>query len=145
MKTIALRFGEMFSPECGTLAAHQSIIDKIGYVWYGKLGAAVSAKVITEMKENADPKFLLIHSGKFDRYWVHFTDVSTERPPVSEYPAYYGELADKMKTWFKVTSFEPAPRNVMSLCTVASSGSTLSEASRQSMSPYFIIEYKDVE
>ncbi|MGE9977058.1 hypothetical protein [Bariatricus sp. HCP28S3_C2] len=32
MKTIALRFGEHFSPECGTIAAHEEIIDKLGYV-----------------------------------------------------------------------------------------------------------------
>ena len=37
MKTIALRFGEHFSPACGTIAAHQEIIDKSGYVWYGKM------------------------------------------------------------------------------------------------------------
>lgn len=26
MKTLALRFGETFSPECGTIAAHQQVI-----------------------------------------------------------------------------------------------------------------------
>ena len=68
MKTIALRFGEIFSPECGTIAAHQCIIDSIGYVWYGKLGAAVSAKAIEEMMQCTDPKLLLIKSGKTERY-----------------------------------------------------------------------------
>ena len=89
--------------------------------------------------------FLLIKSGKTDRYWVHFKEVSTEKPSVKEYPAYYGEKAEMMKTWFKVTEFEPAPRDVMSHCFVASSGNSLSEASRHSMSPYFIIDYKDGE
>jgi hypothetical protein len=28
MKTIALRFGEHFAPPCGTIAAHQEIIDE---------------------------------------------------------------------------------------------------------------------
>lgn len=28
MKTIALRFGEHFSPDCGTISAHQKIITK---------------------------------------------------------------------------------------------------------------------
>lgn len=145
MKTIALRFGETFSPECGTIAAHHSIIDTIGHVWYGKLGATVSARIIEEMKQCEDPKFLLIKSGKTDRYWVHFKEVLTEKPSVKEYPAYYGEKAEMMKTWFKVTEFEPATRDVMSHCYVASSGNSLSEASRHSMSPYFIIDYKDGE
>ena len=145
MRTIALRFGETFSPDCGTIAAHQSIIDALGYVWYGKLGASVSAKVIEEMQQNEDPMFLLIRSGRNKRYWVHFREVSTEQPMPSEYPQYYGERAYSMKTWFKVTSFEPAAKDVMSHCFVASSGKSLSEASRYSMSPYFIIDYKEDE
>lgn len=145
MKTIALRFGETFSPRCGTIAAHQSIIDAIGYVWYGKLGAAVSTATIEIMKRNADPKFLLIHSGKTDRYWMYFCEISKEIPHEGEYPQYYDNKASMMKTWFKVTRIEPAPKDVMSRCFVASSGNSLSAVSRHSMSPYFIIDYKDGE
>ena len=143
MKTIALRFGEHFSPECGTIAAHQEIIDKLGYVWYGKLGSPVNQKMIAELKQNEDSKFLLINSGKSDRYWAHIADVSTEIPPYEEFPAYYHELADKMRTWFKVISFEPAEKRIMAKCFVASSGSPLTEASKHSMSPYFIINYEE--
>ncbi len=145
MKTIALRFGETFSPECGTIAAHQQIINDLGYIWYGKLGAAVSVKTIEEMMQNTDPKFLLIKSGKAERYWVHFQEVKKDKPSANEYPAYYKNKAEAMKTWFKVTSFELAPKDVMSRCFVISSGKSLSEASKQSMSPYFIIDYKEVD
>lgn len=145
MKTIALRFGETFSPECGTIAAHQRIIDDKGYVWYGKLGTAVSGRIIEELMQNTDPKLLLIKSGKYERYWVHFNTVSTERPPACEYPDYYSDKAEAMKTWFKVTSFELAPKNILSHCSVISSGKPLSEVSSHSMSPYFIIEYREDE
>ena len=40
MKTIALRYGEHFAPQCGTIAAHQELINELGYAWYGKMGAA---------------------------------------------------------------------------------------------------------
>ena len=50
MKTIALRFGESFAPQCGTIAAHQEIIDKNGFVWYGKIGAKVSHDIIEEIR-----------------------------------------------------------------------------------------------
>ena len=145
MKTIALRFGETFSPECGTIAAHQRIISDMGYVWYGKLGTAVSRKIIEELMQSTDPKFLLIKSGKTERYWVHFKAVSAEKPTANEYPAYYNDKAEAMRIWFKVTSFELAPKDVMSHCYVISSGKSLSEASRYSMSPYFIIEYREDE
>lgn len=141
--TIALRFGEHFAPECGTIAAHQEIIDKLGYVWYGKLGATVTAQIINEIKKRDDPKILLINSGKADRYWVHISEVSQEQPPFGQFPAYYQEKTEKMKTWFKVGSFELAPKGVMAQCTVVSSGSPLSEASKHSMSPYFKIRYEE--
>ena len=145
MKTIALRFGETFSPPCGTIAAHQKIIDTVGFVWYGKLGASVSSRIIAEMKKCDDPKFLLIRSGKFERYWVHFNEVSYTKPSETEYPLYYGEIAEKMKTWFKVTTIELAPKDVMSYCYVVSSGKPLTLVSSQSLSPYFIIDYRDGE
>jgi hypothetical protein len=141
MKTIALRFGEHFSPDCGTIAAHQMLLDKCGYVWYGKLGAQVSSKIVANICEQEDLKILLINSGKADRYWAHVSEISYEVPPFSEFPEYYHSMAEKMKTWFKIVSFEPAPRNIMEKCFVTSSWSPLSVASKHSMSPYFNITY----
>ena len=142
MKTIALRFGEQFSPVCGTIAAHQEVIDKLGYVWYGKMGNPIAARVVNMLTEQEDTKILLINSGKADRYWVHVSAIQKETPEREGIPSYYRDMTDKFKTWFKVTEIELAPRDIMSKCFVVSSGNTLGEVSRHSMSPYFIIEYK---
>lgn len=143
MKTIALRFGEHFSPECGTIAAHQAIIDQLGFVWYGKMGTPVSNAIIEELKKKGDAKILLIHSGKQNRYWAHIDDISKDTPSLEGIPEYYRSMTEKFRTWFKVSRFEPAERGVMAKCIVASSGATLSEVSRHSMSPYFIISTDD--
>lgn len=143
MKTVALRFAENFAPDCGTIAAHEELIEKNGYVWYGKLGTPISSKIATEMISNERPRFLLIHSGGLSRYWAHIQAVQREIPVLDEIPSYYRGDAAKFKMWFKVTSFEPAPKDVMSHCFVASSKKVLTEASRQSMSPYFIIEHDE--
>ena len=145
MKTIALRFGEHFSPACGTIAAHQQLIDELGYVWYGKMSSPVAARIVEELKELEDTRILLINSGKADRYWAHVAEIRKEAPPLDGIPEYYRDMTEKFKTWFKVTEFEPAPRDIMSKCFVVSSGNALSEVSRHSMSPYFIIEYKETE
>ncbi|MCD7919337.1 MAG: hypothetical protein LUG45_04560 [Clostridiales bacterium] len=143
MKTIALRFGEHFSPECGTIAAHQAVIDEFGYVWYGKMGAPVSAKIIEEIKDCADPIILLINSGRMERYWAHVIEISRNVPEKKTIPEYYRDKVGQFKTWFKVTKFDPAPRDIMSHCFVASSGNALGEVSKHSMSPYFIINYNE--
>jgi len=144
MKTISLRFSENFSPEVGTIAAHQQLIDSLGYVWYGKLGKPISANVVKEIMQNEDPKILLINSGKQDRYWAHITEVSRLLPPLNEIPEYYRNIGNKFACWFKVISFDKAKHDIMSQCFVASSGNTLSVASRHSMSPYFIILFMEV-
>jgi len=140
MRTIALRFSNNFAPDSGTITAHQEVIDKKGYVWYGKLGTAVSTAVTRQILQNMEPKILLIHSGSIGRYWAYINAVQRDTPELSSIPAYYRDMSDKFKTWFRVTRFEDAPKNILSKCTVASSGATLSQASRHSMSPYFIIE-----
>ena len=67
MQTIALRFGETFSPKCGTIAAHQEIINKIGYVWYGKMGSAVSEQTVQSLLKQENARILLISSGRPER------------------------------------------------------------------------------
>lgn len=145
MKTIALRFGEHFAPECGTISAHQQIIDEHGFVWYGKLGTPLSEKIKTTIMKLERPYILLINSGKADRYWAHISEIKKETPEIDVIPAYYRNSAEKFKTWFKVVSFEPAPSDIMSKCRIASSQALLGETSKRSMSPYFIIEYEETQ
>jgi len=139
MRTIALRFGEHFSPKCGTIAAHEEIINDIGYVWYGKMGAVVSKNISNEIMSNSKQRILLIRSGKPERYWAYVEKIQYEVPPIREIPSYYREVAGTFKTWFKVSRFELAEKDIMSKCIVTSSGNSLSEVSKHSMSPYFII------
>lgn len=141
MKTIALRFAENFAPDCGTIAAHEELISEHGFVWYGKLGSPVSQNTANEILNAEDPAILLIHSGGTDRWWAHIQTIQRETPPLREIPSYYRAKAEEFSCWFKVVSFEKADAKVMSKCFVASSGKVLTEASRHSMSPYFIIDY----
>ncbi|MCD7950685.1 MAG: hypothetical protein LUG12_10570 [Erysipelotrichaceae bacterium] len=98
-------------------------------------------KIIDELKNLEEPTILLISSGKVERYWAHLIDISRDVPEKEKIPEYYRDRVDQFKTWFKIIKFELAPRDIMSQCFVASSGSPLNEASKHSMSPYFIINY----
>lgn len=145
MRTIALRFGDNIAPECGTIEAHKKMIVKNGFVWWGKFGAKINEQTIKGLLKCDEPRILLINSGKYDRYWARIEDVLFEPPVEGESPAYYWDKRDTIKTWFKVTNIEIAPRDVMSKCKVASSGKVLSEASMHSMSPFFIIDFEEGE
>lgn len=140
MRTISIRFTDKFATDKGTIFEHQLLIDKNGYVWYGKLGSCPSKKVQDAILSNDDPKILLIHSGKFDRYWLHISQISKE-PEIEFVPEYYRDNYQNFGCWFKVIRIEQAENNVISKCVVASSGEPLGEVSKHSMSPYFIIDY----
>lgn len=143
MRTIALRFSNNFAPSEGTIGAHEAVVAEKGFVWYGKLGSRISSKVMTDILTNEDPRILLIHSGATGRYWAYIDKIQNETPAADEIPSYYRDRAKDFATWFKVKRFEEAPRNILSQCFVTSSGASLSTASRHSMSPYFIIDYRE--
>ena len=143
MQTIALRFADNFAPPEGTIAAHNAIISEKGYTWYGKMGNPLSIDTIKMVLEILPARVLLIHSGTQKRYWAFVDAISRDYPGDGEYPAYYSDRSDKVKTWLRVIKFEYAPKDIMSKCTVMSSGAPLSYTSRHSMSPYFRIEVEE--
>lgn len=143
MKTIALRFSDNFATPEGTIAEHRKLIEKNGFAWYGKLGSVVSDKVCEEILKNENPRILLIHSGRAARYWAYIDKVTKRTPSLSDIPEYYRNQSGNFRTWFRVLKIEEANKGVMAACTVASSGASLSQTSRSSMSPYFIIEYTE--
>lgn len=145
MTTIALRFSDSFAPDGGTIEEHLKIIRLHSYAWFGKMGTPIAKHVMQALMNNEDKKFLLINSGKADRYWVYFSDIQRTTPESEKIPEYYRFRADDFHTWFKITKIEKAPKNILSQCHVKSSGAPLSSVSRHSMSPYFIIETEEEE
>lgn len=143
MITVALRFFDKFAPECGTIAAHEEVIKEHGYVWYGKLGSAVSDANIKIILDNEQPRILLIHSGKFDRYWAYINGITKELSDIEKVPEYYRSRTEDFHTWFKITRIEKAEKDIMKKCFVKSSNRPLGDVSRHSMSPYFIIRVED--
>ena len=143
MLTVALRFAENFAPENGTIAEHEKILSQYGSVWYGKLGTPLSQKVTDEILSNANPRILLIRSGKAERYWLYVSDITRDKPEPDLIPEYYRNQSESFKTWFKVKHIAVAEKGISSRCTVHSSGRPLSEVSRHSLSPYFIIDAPD--
>lgn len=143
MKTISLRFSDNLAPEIGTIAEHEKIIESLGFVWYGKFGPKVSASIRETIMSNQEKKVLLIHSGTPNRYWLYVDEISYDTPNLENIPEYYRHMANTIKTWFRVNRIEKADKNVLSHCLVSSSGRPLSEVSRASMNPYFIIDFDE--
>ncbi len=143
MKILSLRFGENFAPECGTILAHQEMINKNGFVWYGKFGNAVSDNIIKTIFKEKEPKLLLIKSGTPERYWAYIEKAQRQAPESRYVPEYYRDMMNKVKCWFKIIKIEKAPSDVMSKCFIVSSGAQLSAMSKVSMNPCTFVNYDE--
>ena len=143
MKTIALRFSDNYAPSEGTIKLHDELINKYGYVWYGKFGNSLSQNNIQMLLDMNEKKFLLIKSGGQERYWVYFDNIKKEIEDIDKISSYYRDNRKRVKCWFKVTKFVRAEKNIMSKCCVISNNSLLSNTSKYSMSPYFVIDFKE--
>ena len=116
MRTVALRFAENFAPDEGTIAAHEAVIEQLGFVWYGKMGAAVSQKAAADLMSNEMPRILLIHSGGTRRFWAYIDAVQKETPELNGVPPYYRNQANDFGYWFRVLRFEAAQKDIMAQC-----------------------------
>jgi hypothetical protein len=143
MKTIALRFSDNYAPKEGTIKLHQNLIEKYGYVWYGKFGNSISKEMKTILLENKDKRFLLIKSGGIDRYWIYYETVESKISDNIHIPEYYRNNTDKIGAWFKVIAIKKAENNIMGKCIITATGQVLSLASKYSMNPYFKITYNE--
>ncbi len=142
MITLALRYTDRFAPDCGTIQAHNKLLEQYGFVWFGKIGSRLSDKSCSLVLDNPNPKILLIHGGKTDKYWAYIDKITTEKPDLMFIPEYYHNRIDIIKTWIRIKAFETADDEIMSRCFVVSSGTTLPVASSRFISSFFIIRYE---
>ena len=102
--------------------------------------SAMTVKIIVNL---GSLKTIFITSiGKTHTYIIFIDEVS-ETPELNAVPEYYRLDANRFKTWFKITRFEKADKDIMSKCFVVSSHSLLTQVSMYSMSPYYFIEIDD--
>ncbi|MBR3317981.1 MAG: hypothetical protein IKG21_09230 [Atopobiaceae bacterium] len=141
MRTIALKFHDNAWPLRSMFDEHQFYLSENGFTWWGKTGVPISDKVASEVLASDDPRVLLIHSGEKDRWWAHVDQIVYDRPNEAFIPSWYHDNPGNYSCWLRITQFEPAPKDVMSWCLVASSKKPLFKSSSFSRSNYFIIDY----
>ena len=122
---------------------HKALIDKNGYCWYGKLGNATSEQIVSSIKGADNPAIILYTKGKL--FLCDFVEMTTSRPS-SGYPAYYDKEYIYPSCFFKLTSIDEAPLDILGYLIVRSSGRILSDIfSKQCMASTLFVAYKKVE
>lgn len=146
-KAIAVRYGEHFSPAGGTIAAHEEVLKSQGFVWFGKMGAAVAHPRVAELNAQiaaGTPTFLVLVRARADGRIVHacrIDSVTRERPGRSEercIPEYYRKRED-VGAWFKVVAINRVDSSLLSQLTVSSSLLPLPQVLSTSVASFFYV------
>ena len=140
MKTLALRYSDNYAPSDGTIGEHEKLINKNGFVWYGKFGNKVSQQVINDVLEKGTAKVLFIKSGREDIYYANVDKIQYNMPEEKYIPKYYSDSYDRVSVWFRITEFKKTDYDVVKDYYVISSDKRLDIASKHSMNSCFIVE-----
>ena len=148
MKTVALKFNDLYAPEDGTIVEHQELIKKNGYVWYGKKGNIINKFLIDEFNKYDENcrKIILIKTQTRECYIATCEKIENYiKPKSNEYPSYYKELADDIDCWIKIKKIKKTNFDILDKAVVCSSQKVLSKVYYHSMTPIFIIEINESE
>lgn len=138
MNSILLKYSDKFAPAGGTIVAHNEVINRYGYVWYGKIGQNL-AKAKVEQVVNQDDPFIILYNGATDSaYKAAICGFCQQTPDDGAIPEYYSRFIKHIKAWFKVTSFEPMESSFTDFY-ITSSGEVLQRTKKASMSSFFYI------
>lgn len=108
MKSLTLRLGKKFALESETIQAHLDLLDKFGYVWYGKFG-----NLLIKPKTNA---FLKENNHRYGAFISVIKDGCLELDKVS---FYYKDKTEEVKIWLKFLKINPTSLDVMKYCKVS--------------------------
>lgn len=122
---------------------HRSLIDKQGYVWYGKLSGITSDRIISAVLSAEYPGIILYQKGK--AYLCELSDFTINKPDEG-YPKYYDEEYIFPTCYFKLKSMDEISLDVFDDLYVRSSKRSLTEVfSKQCMSSSLFVAYKEIK
>lgn len=122
---------------------HKELIEKNGYVWYGKLGSVTSPKIIAETFVAKKPALLLYTRG--NAYLCGIEQI-TEKKPIDGYPQYYDDELLCPSCYYKLTSIDRVDESILDHLYVRSSKRLLSNTlSRQCTSSCFFVSYEEIQ
>lgn len=137
---LVLRYSTSVVDNC--VEEHISIIKKLGYCWFGKVGNTPNDKMMSIILSYERPALLLYKKGK--AYLCEMAGY-TKNKPKEGYPSYYDEEHILARCYFKLVSIEEANLEILEQLIVKSSKRTLRDIySGHCTSSFHFVSYKEI-
>jgi hypothetical protein len=145
-RVLVVRYSDGHGPAEGTIAAHQAVVNRLGYVWFGKFGRRVGAETLEALRRHAasgaDVAVILVASSadgyRFDSCRLLDSGFSVPHDEATAVPDYYGRFLQPPSTWLKVADFHRLSLEQASRVRVFESQVPLPVGLRRSWSGHFL-------
>lgn len=126
-----------FSDHLGknTIDEHQIIVDKMGYVWFGKIGKTISQSFIESSNKSGEPIFAFFVKTTKKKVTVYRSTIKAitkddlrNTPEIKHVPDYVATLPVDFGFWLKIDSFKEMPNSIIADLIVCRSRSRLAES-----------------
>lgn len=151
--SVVVRYGEHLAPRSGTIAAHNSVLDRLGYVWFGKMGSPLAHARINCLAEQIThglPTYVVLVGGKQSKGTCHICTLSRltrsrEVIDIEGVPEYYRSLDTLVGTWLRITSIDSVDNRLVGDIFLIDTGTRLRDALARSMSGHFYVQGLDLD
>lgn len=140
---LMMKFINLANLNC--IEEHETILEKNGVVWFGKMGNKPRTELLEEMLVDDEGYVMLKNLKKF--YMCRFDEYRTNVPEDELFPDYYkSEVLDKgneFSVWFRLLEIRNIiDKNILSSVIVKSSRMPIMKSANLSMSSFFITTNK---
>ncbi|MHC9388265.1 hypothetical protein ACYZFP_04920 [Clostridioides difficile] len=141
---ICIRYADLKSINC--VLEHKNVIDKEGYVWFGKIGSKPRREILNNLLREKNNYVLL--KSKQECYICIFEQYKEKMPEDKNFPKYYNELVkgefENFTIWFKLRSMiKVKDKQILNNIFVKSSRNSLINACNNSMASHFFTFNKE--
>jgi len=148
---IVVRYSNKYEKEC--ILKHQEVIDKYGFVWFGKCGNVIRKENAESVLSQDKPKIILY--SRTGSYICELKDISYEKQE-KNIPAYYKELIDskdecgyelfKPSMYYALSSIQEIDSELLNQFVILKSGKNLYEIINKTMTTQMIVKsVNDIE
>lgn len=130
-------------PKNNIIELHRELLEKNGFVWYGKLGAITSPMIVSELFTEKKPALMLYAKG--NAYLCSLEQITNTKPRMG-YPNYYDEEYIFPSCYYKLTTIDRVDVSILDKLYVRSSKRQLSSTlSKQCTSSCFFVSYEEIQ
>jgi hypothetical protein len=117
---LLIRFSDNLASSEGTIKEHLKIIDKYGYVWFGKFGRKIGKLIQNQIYaqiKNEKESYLFLCKAK-DKKYIYISKIldikkSIESEEFNKVPLYYRHKVNMVSLWIKIENFWQYKRSLL--------------------------------